>query len=266
MTTAKAQIGDIEMAYSVTGEGPPLVAIMGLTGSRGHWRGFPERFADAYRVITFDNRGVGETTAPRGPYSAAQMADDTLGLMDHLGIGAAVVFGVSMGGMIAQEVALKAPARISKLVLGCTGFGGAKALPPTPDVIAAFASVGKGAGEAGLRKLIELNFSPRFIAEQAATIDEILRYGLANRMSPTGFQGQMGAVMMHDTAARLGAIQAPTLLLTGDVDNLIPGGNAKLLNELIPHAKLVTLPDVGHMFWIEAADAAERAMREFLAA
>ena len=264
MTSAKARIGDIEIAYSVAGEGPPLVAIMGWTGSRGHWRGFPERFADEYRVITFDNRGVGETTAPRGPYSAAQMADDTLGLMDHLGISDAVVLGVSMGGMIAQEVVLKAPARVSKLILGCTGFGGSKALPPTPEVALAFANVGKGAGEAGLRKLIELNFSPRFIAEEAAVIDEILRYGLAHRMSPIGFQGQMGAVLTHDTAGRLGTIQAPTLLLTGDADNLIPGGNAKLLHELIPHAKLVTLEGAGHMFWIEAADAAERAMREFL--
>ncbi len=259
-----ARIGDIDISYETFGEGPPLLCIMGLTGSRGHWRGFPARFTDKYRVITFDNRGVGETTAPRGPYSAAQMATDALGLLDHLAIDSAAVFGVSMGGMIAQELTLKAPARVTKLILGCTAFGGKTALPPEAEVLAAFASIGQGGAEASIRRLIAPNFSPRFAAERADVIEELVQYGLTNRMPPVGFQGQLAAIATHDTAARVAGIMTPTLLITGDLDRLIPAGNSKLIAALIPGSRVVVLEGVGHMFWIEAADDAERAMREFL--
>ena len=103
---------------------------MGLSGTRYHWRGFPERFARIRRVITFDNRGAGETSAPRGGYTTRQMAEDALGLLDQLGVDKAEVLGVSMGGMIAQELALLAPGRIEKLVLGCTTCGGPTTIPP----------------------------------------------------------------------------------------------------------------------------------------
>src|SRR6476659_8824058 len=124
------RIGDIDLAHEVTGEGPPLLAIMGLTGSMGHWWGFEKRFSDRFRVITFDNRGVGATTAPAGAYSTKQLARDALGLLDHLGVEKTAVYGVSMGGMIAQELTLAAPERVTKLVLGCTSFGGLGSVMP----------------------------------------------------------------------------------------------------------------------------------------
>lgn len=258
-----ARIGDIDMAYETHGEGPPLLAIMGLTGSRGHWHGFAERFADRHKVITFDNRGIGES-APAGPYSTEQMAGDALGLLDHLGIDRAVVFGVSMGGMIAQELTLRAPERVTKLVLGCTSFGGRTALPPEPEVLAAFATVGQGDAEATVRLLLSLNFSEKFVTERADVVEQIVQYGLANRMTKTGFQGQVGAVMGHRTASRINAINAPTLILTGTKDRLIPEGNARLLADVIAGSRVATLDGVGHMFWIEAPDAAEAAMRDHL--
>ncbi len=260
------RIGDIDLAYDTHGDGPPLLAIMGLTGTRWHWRGFPERLADAHRVITFDNRGVGETTAPRTAYTAAQMADDAIGLLDHLGIDSAHVFGVSMGGMIAQELALRAPTRVKKLILGCTHFGGSKALPSAPAAAEAFASLGKDGPEASIRRLLAVNFSKAFFDTETDSIREMVTHGMANRMSPMGFQGQLMAVGMHDTAARVASIEADTLVISGDDDLLIPVENAKLLAAAIPNAKLVILPGVGHMFWIEAADASEKAIREHLRA
>lgn len=259
---ATARLGDIDVAYDTFGSGPPLVAIMGLTGARWHWRGFPERFADSFRVITFDNRGVGATTAPKGPYTAAQMAEDTLALMDHLAIEQAAILGVSMGGMIAQELAIAAPARVTKLVLGCTSFGGRTAIPVPGPTSAAFAQVGRGPD--ALRRVIELNFSAKYAGEEKATIDALLEYGLANRMTPNGFQGQLMAVATHDTAERVRTISAETLIITGDEDHLIPAANAKLIHELIPRARTVILPGVGHMFWIEDAEKAASEIRRFL--
>lgn len=258
------RIGDIEIAYETQGEGPALLAVMGLTGSMGHWRGFPGRFADRHRVITFDNRGVGGSSVPAGPYSTAQLARDALGLLDHLGIPTATVFGVSMGGMIALELALAAPERVNRLVLGCTTHGGPTGGPPEPEVLAAFANVGKGGAEATVRNLLALNFGPRFPEEHAAVFEELVAYGLANRMKPAGFQGQVAAVMTHDVTARVNGIRIPTLILTGRLDRLIPAKNAELLAAAIPNSRVVTFDGVGHMFWIEAADEAERAIRAFL--
>lgn len=262
MATAAAKLSDIEVAYDTFGDGPPLVAIMGLTGARYHWRGFPERFADQFKVITFDNRGVGKTTAPPGPYSAQQMARDALALMDHLAIEKAAILGVSMGGMIAQELALAAPERVTKLVLGCTSFGGLTAIPVPPATSLAFANVGRGVD--ALRHVIELNFSAAWVKENAAKVTELLEYGLANRMTPAGFQGQLMAVATHDTAARIAKITAETLVITGDEDHLIPAENARLIAARIPGARTAILPGVGHMFWIEGADAAEAEIRGFL--
>jgi pimeloyl-ACP methyl ester carboxylesterase len=259
-----ARIGDIDVLYEIEGDGPPLLAIMGLTGTLGHWRGFPRRFTDEHRVITFDNRGAGGTSAPAGPYTTAQLARDALGLLDHLGIESAVVLGVSMGGMIAQALALEAPERVTKLVLACTSHGGNTAVPPDPEVLAAFASGTKGGAEATVRRLLALNFSPRFLEESAHIFEELVTYGLANRMTPAGFYGQAAAVGMHDVAARVNEIRVPTLVITGALDRLIPAGNAALLGNAIAGSRVVTLEGVGHMFWIEAADDAEKAIRSFL--
>lgn len=259
----KVTLGGLETNYETRGEGPALLAIMGLTGSRGHWMEFPERFADRYKVITFDNRGI-TRPAPAGPYSALQMADDALALLDHLGIERASVFGVSMGGMIAQELALRAPERVTKLILGCTHFGGPTALPPLPEVLAAFASMGKEGPEASIRRLLTANFSDRFVAERPEVVEQLVQYGLEHRMPSVGFQGQLAAVTFHDTATRIGTIRMPTLLLTGDQDKLIPSDNTVLLARALPSARVVTFEGAGHMFWVEAADAAEAAIRTFL--
>jgi pimeloyl-ACP methyl ester carboxylesterase len=261
---ATVTIGDVEIAYETYGEGPPLLMIMGFTGSRHHWLGFERRFADRFRVIAFDNRGVGESGVTRGPYSTAQMAGDALGLLDALDVPRAHVMGVSMGGMIAEELALAAPQRVDRLVLGCTHFGGPNQILPAPGVLETFTRAGKQAAEKTIRDLLELNFTMRFMNEHPEVVDDLVRHGLSARMSPFGFWGQSAAIAGHDVEARLGAITAPTLVIAGDEDRLIPVENSRVLASLLPSASLVELPGIAHMFWVEAPDAAEAAVRRAL--
>lgn len=258
-------VGELEIAYEEQGEGPALLFVMGFTGSRHHWLGFHRRFADRFRVIAFDNRGVGETTVTRAPYTIAQMAGDALGLLDALGVARAHVVGVSMGGMIAEELALAAPDRVDRLVLGCTHFGGARQIAPAADVTETFSRIGQQGAERTVRDMLGLNFTPEFSAANGELVERLVAHGLATRMSPFGFFGQAAAIAAHDVEARISAIARPTLVLAGDRDRLIPSENSRLLAERIPGAKLHLLPGIAHMFWVEAPDDAERAVRAFLA-
>jgi pimeloyl-ACP methyl ester carboxylesterase len=258
------QVGDVEIGYESFGSGPPLLFIMGVTASRHHWLGFHERFADRFRVIAFDNRGVGASRTESPPSSIAQMAEDALGLLDALSIPRAHVCGVSMGGMIAQELALAAPTRVDRLVLGCTTPGGANQILPGGDVIDAFRRVGTQSPEATIRELLAINFTPAFMATHPELIEGLVTHGLGARIAPAVFMGQSNSIVQHDTEARCGSIAAPTLVITGDVDRVIPGDNSRTLAARIPRAKLAILEGIAHMFWIEAPDAAEAAIRAHL--
>ena len=131
MPTAKA--GDINLYYEVHGEGQPLLLIMGYGSNSGHWFVILPHLVSRFKVIIFDNRGTGRSDKPDIPYTAEMMTGDIIGLLDAIGIGAAHVFGVSMGGMIAQELALRHPGRVKKLILGCTSCGGPHSVRSSPE-------------------------------------------------------------------------------------------------------------------------------------
>lgn len=169
-----------------------------------------------------------------------------------------------MGGMIAQELTLKAPARVDHLALGCTHFGGKNRLLADPDVLAAFGRVGKQSAEATIRDLLAVNFTPAFIDAHPEVIEDLVRHGLASRLFPAIYSGQTRAIVGHDVETRLGEIGAPTLVVAGSEDRLIPPDNSRLLAARVPGAKLVVLPDIAHMFWIEAPDLAEAVLRRHL--
>lgn len=255
----------MRLAYEVSGEGPALVAVMGFTAGRFQWMGFPERLAAGRRLLLLDNRGVGASDAPPGPYSVAQMADDTVAVMDAAGIERATVLGVSMGGMIAQELALRAPGRVERLVLGCTHHGGPRHVPPSDTALSTLAPRPGRSGIDTLRALLELNFSEAFLARRPEVLDELIDYGMRHKMVQAGFLGQLAALGTHDTEARLGRIACPTLVLTGDADRLVAPGNSALLAAKIPGAVAHVLPGVGHMFWVEAASEAAAIVQAFLA-
>lgn len=260
-----ARVNDLDVAYDDVGSGPPLLFVMGFTASRFQWLGFDKRFADAHRVVSLDNRGVGESGAPRGPYSMEQMASDALGLLDVLGIERVSVVGVSMGGMIALQMALAAPSRIDRLVLGCTHAGGGLALPPSPEALASFTGAGRGPLRDGVQRLIEVNLGARFVREHPETVERLVEHGMTHRMHLNGLLGQLAAMSSHDVDARLPALRAPTAILSGDADQVVPVGNSHRLAARIEGARLLILEGVGHMFWVEQPGRVEHEIRAFLA-
>ncbi|OGP87239.1 MAG: hypothetical protein A2Y95_04745 [Deltaproteobacteria bacterium RBG_13_65_10] len=259
-----AHVNDIDIAYELGGAGDPLLMIMGFTGSRYHWVGFDNRMKLDFLTITFDNRGVGKTSAPPGPYSVRQMAADAIGLLDAIGIDRAHVFGVSMGGMIAQEIALGHPERVRTLVLGCTHFGGSEQILPLPHVFQKIAVLEGKSTEQAVRDILSVNLTPEFMKKWPEVVEDLVRYGLENRMKRHAFAAQVAVVSTHDTASRLGEVGAPTFVISGDQDELIPPQNSIEIAGRIPQAQITFLPGAGHMFWVEQPEEAEFQIKRFI--
>ncbi len=262
----KVRVGDIEMYYVEAGAGEPLVLIMGFGGDHLAWGFQMPAFAARYRVIAFDNRGAGQTDAPDLPYTIPLMADDTAGLMAVLGIERAHVLGASMGGMIAQEVALRHPARVRSLQLHCTfarpdGYALARS--------AAWREVRPLLGrEAWMRIAFLSLFSAETYIARPELVETIFANGLANPhpQSLAGWQRQLTAIDAHDTLDRLGKIAGPTLVTVGEDDMLVPPRHSRELAALIPGAELRTIPGTGHVHFWEAPDRFNEICLDFLAA
>lgn len=247
----KVRVGDLTMHYAEAGAGDPLVAVMGLSADHLAWGFQLEAFARHHRVVTFDNRGAGQTDAPDTSYTTPMMARDTLGLMDALGIDRAHVVGVSMGGMIAQEIALAAPERVRTLHLGCT-------LARPDRHLRALLEAWRGvratlSPEAGLRAIALWLFGPTTWNERPDFVEMLLQTALANpyAQTMTGFLRQTEAIAAHDTADRLGGIRCPTLVTVGEDDILVPPRFSRELAARIPGAELRTVPACGHVYFWE---------------
>ena len=264
---ATVKVNGIEVYYEVHGpEGPaePVLLIMGLGANTTGWDHQIPEFSREYLVIALDNRGAGRTEKPKEPYTIPQMADDAVGLLDALGIGRAHVYGMSMGGMVAQEGALRHAQRVRSLVLGGTMAGGPNAVMAGPQILQQWASTAtlplERAVEAGLRVL----YSPGFIE---ANGEWLVRRNLetAHLMPPVdALQRQFMAVVQFNTYERLHQIAAPTLIVTGTEDQVVPAENSRILAERIPGARLVELEGAGHGFLVEKAAEANAAVLGFL--
>lgn len=260
----KVRVGDLEMYYVEAGAGEPLVLIMGFAGDHLAWGFQIPAFAEGYRVIAFDNRGVGQTEAPDIPSTIPMMAEDTVGLMAALGVPRAHLLGVSMGGMIAQELALRHPARVRSLQLHGTfarpdGFTRAR--------LAAWREVReKLSREAALRLTFLSLFAPATYNERPEFVEMLLQNGLANPYPQTlvGWNRQREAIEAHDTLDRLGKIAHPTLVTVGEEDTLAPPRFARELAARIPGAELITVPGVGHVHFWERPDLFNRLCLDFL--
>ena len=262
----KANIGGIEMAYNVAGAGAPLFLIGGFTMVKEVWSPLADMFAEQFRVITFDNRGVGATTVPDADFTAADMAADVVGLMDHLGIEKAHIFGVSLGGLIAQMLVLDHADRIRKAVLGCTSHGGRHAIAQDPEVVAVLASAAdpRVPAEEAIRKRMSVNLSPHFQRDQPQKVEEFVQMALRYQPTPKGAQGQMKALSFFNVKRRLGEIHVPVLIITGDEDKMVPPGNSQLLAEGISGAELYIMLGAGHSFYRERPDEVYRVVSAFL--
>jgi 3-oxoadipate enol-lactonase len=243
-----AQLADVQLYYEDRGEGPPVLLIAGIPAVVSDWEPVAAELAQAgHRVIAYDNRGGGQSTVTPGPYTTRQLADDAVGLLDYLDIERADVFGMSLGGMIAQELAINAPERVKHLVLGCTHAGVAHAAPMPRETGRAFAMQTDDWSQrmaALAPKAFHADADPdlveAFVAKKSLDVqDEV------------GYDAQVQAALTHDAADRLHEIAAPTLVMTGDGDQVIPGSSSDLLAQRIPDARLHTVANTGHLYFIE---------------
>ena len=262
--TDSVTVGDIDIHYRVMGEGKPLVMIMGLTANMDTWEpALLERLAGSYRVLVFDNRGAGRNSAPPGTFSISQFADDTAGLMDALGMGRAFVLGESMGGMIAQEVALRHPEKVEKLVLCCTFCGGEQAIFPGPEVLEVLTDRG-GTPEEIVRRGLEIVFPDEWVESNPEQVEDFVRRALLYPICEENALRQGEAIFGFSTHDRLPGIDCPVLVACGTDDVLIPPENSTILADRFPDARLVEFPGGGHGFAAQFHEEFASKLSEFL--
>jgi len=262
----KAKVNEIELYYEVHGpeEGEPLLMIAGLGHSSAIWFLQVPEFSKHFKTIIFDNRGVGNSDKPDEPYSIAMMAADALGLLDHLGIERAHVLGASMGGYIAQELAIEHPERVRKLVLLCTHYGGPEYLELTGDLWKEILDVAGLSLEEIYRRGVRYSTTPEFFAENEEMVEKLVRLRLENPQPAYAFQRQFAAAAAFYSKDRLQRIQAPTLVLAGREDHVVPLELVKRLAEAIPNAQLKVIDNAAHLLFIEQPEEVNQAIIQFL--
>src|ERR1700752_2815985 len=265
MKMQHANVNGIRIAYGVRGSGPPLVLIMGYRLSSLAW---PLDFIDAleerFTVVLFDNRGTGGSEKPTFGYEIANMARDLGGLLDHLKIPRAHVLGYSMGGAIAQEFVRQFPDRVSRLVLCATMFGGPRATYAPPSVIRVMRELDGLTPEDIARRIWRVTYSAVYLENHRKLAEDQMRREIA---APTPLHAadlQYQAFAEFDRSGALPKVEAPTLVLTGDLDELISPRNSRLIAGLIPGARLIVIPGCGHRLMWEATDECAALVTEFL--
>lgn len=239
------RVGDIRMGYRVHGSGDPLVLIMGYGSTMNLWE--PElirMLSSRYTVILFDNRGMGKSEAGRSAFTIGQFADDTAGLMDALGIPRAHLLGWSMGGLIAEEVALRHPAKVNKLVLYAAHCD-AGLFPPPPEVLRKLTDRSGTPEEQGMR-FISLLFPSEWLESHSERVREVFFRPMGTIPPETLVQQSRAIGAWKGACDRLGGITSPTLVIAGADDLLVPSRNARYLAGAIPGAELVLKENSGH--------------------
>ncbi len=257
-------VNGIQMYYELHGAGEPLVMIMGLRRNSEWWFKQIPFLSRYFRLLVFDNRGAGRSEKPEMEYSIRLFAEDTAKLMTSLRITQAHVLGFSMGGYIAQELAINYPGLVRKLVLAGTSAGGKDAVRMSPERVKKFIANEGLVPEEILRKDMDIYFSDRFIRENPRKIEEFIQVSLRWYQPEAAFLRQYNACLRHDTSDRLKQIKAPALILSGDDDPLVPPENSRFLNESLPHSDLYFYPEMRHCFLLEAGDQVNRRLLEYL--
>jgi 3-oxoadipate enol-lactonase len=245
---AAAPDGRTRIHWESEGDGPPVLLIMGLGLSGGAWWRTVPVLSRALRVITFDHRGIGRSESPAPAYTIEAMADDVVCVIDDLGLDAVHVYGFSLGGMVAQQVALRHPERVRALVLGATHPGGRRVAHPEAEVVAFFQRRLTMQSEEAAWASVQYNYGARCRATQTDRIAEDIAVRLRNPFSVRAYRAHLYAASLHNTYGRLGRIEAPTLVVHGAEDRMIPVANAHLLAEGIPGAQLQILEGSGHLY------------------
>jgi pimeloyl-ACP methyl ester carboxylesterase len=250
----------VRIAWESQGTGAPLLLVQGLGYTRRGWGPTRERLAERYRVVSYDNRGIGESDIPPGPYTVAEMTGDALQVLDEAGIERAHVVSASLGGMVAQHLAARHPERVDRLVLACTHPGVEDGYPMPQVTVDLFAQAPTLEPQVALRRFVDNSLGP---VPPAGLADEVYAYRLAN---PPDMDGWLAQVAAGTTFAGVdhARILAPTLVITGTEDNVIDCRNSELLAERIPNARLERLDGAGHLVFWERSDEFVRLVEEFL--
>jgi pimeloyl-ACP methyl ester carboxylesterase len=255
----RAHARDIAVHYAVQGRGAPLLMLMGMGGSGELWGDeFVGQLARRFRLLLPDNRGTGRTPRGEAAYTIARLAADAVAVLDAERLDRAHVLGISMGGMVAQELAIAHPERVGGLVLGCTTAGGRGFVPPRHEALDEVERL-------GLLGAPTLATSPEFAARHPGRLARIGLRSLAHPTPHQTWEDQLMAIASFDAATRLGRIAAPTLVITGDRDLIMPPENSRRLVRTIRGAQGVLVKGTGHLFFWEAPERAARAIEEFLA-
>lgn len=259
----------IRIHYEVEGRGEPLVLITGLGGGRTAWFLQRRAYRKHFRIVMFDSRGVGSSDRPTDPFTTRTMADDTVGLMDHLGIERAHVLGVSLGGMIAQEIAINYPARVMKLILACTSPGRSSDSREPSDIVQRLGLPYDDRGDVEADKLDfamvrdsmgRLSFNGRFWRWAVGPMAGLY----TRRVGGDEAKGQFEAAVRHRALDRLHLIEAPTLIIAGGDDRLIPPRFSEEMAGRIPHSTLVVIEGGSHNLLAEKRGRFNREVLQFL--
>lgn len=260
----KIKAGEVELYYEEEGEGAPLLLIPGF--GTGLWIWFKQvpAFAKKFRTLTFDPRGISRSLAPDEPITIRTIADDAAKLLRALSLGSAHILGASFGGFVAQEFALRYPQMTKSLLLCCTSFGGPRHVAPSVETLQALASTKGLNTQERVRENLLLAFSPWFIEEHREEVERVIELRAQNFVPEHAYLHQLQAALAFNTEERVSQVKAPTLVLTGDADTIVPPENSRNLAALIPHARLVTIAGGSHTFFIEQADEFNAAVIEFI--
>jgi 3-oxoadipate enol-lactonase len=260
---ATAGVAGREIHYERAGEGEPLLLVQGLSGTHLAWgKPFKALLEKGFDCVAFDNRGVGLSGPAAEPFTIADMAADAVGLLDALGIEGAHLLGISMGGMIAQELALAHPERLRSLAIGCSYCGGpgSQLMDPADFQVLATA-MASGDRERVYRAGWEVNLSPGFRAEESRYA-EFHEMASALPVARETIQLQLQAIAAHDTSARLPGLEVPTLVLHGTEDRVLPFPNGRQIASLVPGSRLEVFDRTGHLFWWEHPERSAELLRE----
>ena len=259
-----ATLDDVEIYWESHGQGEPLLIISGVGGSTWSYEESISAWSPHFRVLVFDNMGGGLSSKPDRPYSISQMADHAAAVLDEAQAERAYVVGLSMGGMIAQELALRHPERICGLVLGCTHCGGSERVPPAPEVIRRFSDNKGLSPEEIVEKNLRLLITVEFWQSGSESLQNYRERQLKAPIQPEhALQRQLEAIRTFDTCNRLHDIRAPTLIFTADRDLLVPSENGRILADRIPGAKIKSLANSGHLIHLECAETYHQTILRF---
>jgi pimeloyl-ACP methyl ester carboxylesterase len=248
---AAALDGSTRLYWESHGTGIPVLLIHGLGLSGGAWWRTVDALSPSVRVITYDHRGIGRSASLMPAYTTEAMADDAASILDELGLDAVHVYGFSLGGMVAQQLALRHPRRVRSVVFGATQPGGRRAVPAEREVLEFFRRRPGMAAEEAAWESVPFNYGTRVRAEHPERIAEDIEWRLRQSFNAQAYRAQMFAAVLHNCYGRLDRITAPALVVHGAHDRVIPVENAHLMAERLPDCRLTVLEASGHLYSTE---------------